>query len=421
MADAQGSDSTKTAADALDGWPKPLGEAAYHGLAGEVVKTILPHSEADPAVLLIQFLVAFGNAVGRRPHFFIEDDRHGCNLFAMFAGRTGAGRKGVAGRRIRKLFEVADPEWIERCVKSGLTSGQAVVQAIRDRSEILDKHGNPSHPGVVDKRLFLREEELAGMFRMMNRLGDNLADVIRNAWDGTTLYGPAREETVRATNPHVSIAGDITVEELRKVCRQILLVNGVGNRFLVVCAARSKILRYGRSLANDDLAALATKLREALDAARAIGRVRLQPTAQLRWAEDVYIELSRDRPGLFGAATERAAPQVRRLAMIFALPDGSRKVGTEHLRAALEVWRYCEDSARYVFGDIRDARTETLLIAIREGGENGLSATQVRDLLGRHARFDDVNQALQQLRSAGLITKVTEKTGGRPQTRWIAT
>ncbi len=38
---------------------------AYYGIAGEIVKTIEPHTEADPAALLIQIIVAFGVLVGR--------------------------------------------------------------------------------------------------------------------------------------------------------------------------------------------------------------------------------------------------------------------------------------------------------------------------------------------------------------------
>jgi hypothetical protein len=45
-------------------WPAPLTDDAFHGVAGEIVRAIEPHSEADPAALLIQFLVAFGNLVG---------------------------------------------------------------------------------------------------------------------------------------------------------------------------------------------------------------------------------------------------------------------------------------------------------------------------------------------------------------------
>ena len=48
-------------------WPEPMQETAFHGLAGEIVREIEPHSEADPAAILAQFLAGVGNAVGRAP------------------------------------------------------------------------------------------------------------------------------------------------------------------------------------------------------------------------------------------------------------------------------------------------------------------------------------------------------------------
>ena len=48
-------------------YPSPLNEAAFHGLAGEIVKAIEPHSEADSVALLINLLTAFGNVIGSHP------------------------------------------------------------------------------------------------------------------------------------------------------------------------------------------------------------------------------------------------------------------------------------------------------------------------------------------------------------------
>ena len=66
-------------------WPV-MDQAAYHGLAGEVVARILPDTESDPIALLLQYLVSFGNAVGRGPHYLIEQDRHFANLFTVLVG-----------------------------------------------------------------------------------------------------------------------------------------------------------------------------------------------------------------------------------------------------------------------------------------------------------------------------------------------
>jgi hypothetical protein len=44
--------------------PPALAGAAFHGNAGFLVCTLAPHTEADPAAVLLQFLAAFGNLVG---------------------------------------------------------------------------------------------------------------------------------------------------------------------------------------------------------------------------------------------------------------------------------------------------------------------------------------------------------------------
>src|SRR5436190_135500 len=92
-------------------WPAQLGSAAYHGLVGEYVRAVEPHTEGDPAAVLIQTLVCVGNALGRGPHFYVEDTRHGANLFACVVGDTSAARKGTSLDRARRFIQVADPDW----------------------------------------------------------------------------------------------------------------------------------------------------------------------------------------------------------------------------------------------------------------------------------------------------------------------
>lgn len=71
-------------------WPAPSDAAAFHGLSGDFVRAIEPHSEADPVGLLLKTLGAFGNIVGRTAHFRAEADRHYCNLFLALVGATGS-------------------------------------------------------------------------------------------------------------------------------------------------------------------------------------------------------------------------------------------------------------------------------------------------------------------------------------------
>jgi DNA replicative helicase MCM subunit Mcm2 (Cdc46/Mcm family) len=210
------------------------------------------------------------------------------------------------------------------------------------------------------------------------------------------------------------------VDELRSFLGRLELVNGFANRFLLVCTRRSKSLPEGGGLTEDEINHLAARLRTTLDAARKIGRVERDPEARELWAK-MYVEMSADQPALFGAATSRAAAQVLRLSLIYALLDGSEIVRPQHLRAAREVWRYCENSARFVLGEGLDPMADRLLVALRNADEDGLTGTEIRDLFGRHASIEDIKRPLAQLNAAGLVARVREKTAGRPVTRWIAT
>jgi hypothetical protein len=81
-----------------------LDAIAYRGLAGEVVRAILPYTEADPAALLLVFLVRFGNAVGTGPHFWLGGKEHPPRINCWLVGGTSEGKKGTAQAEIDHLF-----------------------------------------------------------------------------------------------------------------------------------------------------------------------------------------------------------------------------------------------------------------------------------------------------------------------------
>jgi hypothetical protein len=81
--------------------------------------------------------------------------------------------------------------------------------------------------------------------------------------------------------------------------------------------------------------------------------------------------------------------------LIYALL-GERSVITEpDLKAALECWRYAEQSARYIFTDkLGDPIADTILAALRMA-PNGLTETDIRDLFHRNAKSNQLDRALQ--------------------------
>jgi hypothetical protein len=84
---------------------------AFTGLAGEIVRLIEPHTESDPAGLLLSAHAFFGNCVGRGPHYVVESTKHGPNLYVLKIGDTAKARKGTGEDRVRALFNQVDEVW----------------------------------------------------------------------------------------------------------------------------------------------------------------------------------------------------------------------------------------------------------------------------------------------------------------------
>jgi hypothetical protein len=403
-------------------WPEPPDEMAYHGLAGEIIRAIEPHTEADPAALLVQLLAMFGNAAGRGPHCFIEAARHGLNEFAVIVGDSANGRKGTSFNHVRKLFEQPAPEWTAERIMGGLSSGEGLIFNVRDPGPPSNDPKKPSDPGVEDKRLLVVESEFANVLRVANRQTNTISAVIRNAWDGITLRTMTRNNALKATDAHVSILGHITPEELRRELNDISILNGFANRFLFVAAKRSKIRPWGGRLPDGELERLQSAVGCALDHARRLDRLDLDKDARRLW-ESVYETLTTAPPGSMGAIYNRSAPHVRRLAMIQAAMNGCERVSGEHLSAALALWQFCADSARYIFGESTgNPLADDVLEYLRAAQELGMTRTEISNALGRHVSASRLTGALTTLERAGKVRREEIKdTGGRPSEKWYAT
>jgi hypothetical protein len=414
-------------------WPQPLAEHAFQGIAGELVRAIEPHTEADPAALLFQFLSGFGNLIGRAPHTVADAARHGCNIFTAIVGVSSKGRKGTAWNHIRRVLEAIDPEWTTKRVQSGLSSGEGLVWGVRDaiekhepireQSKIVGYEKIISDPGVSDKRLMIIEQELAATLRVMSRDGSTLSTTIRQAWDTGDLRILTKSSPAQATGAHVSIIGHITRDELLRFLTSTDtangFANGFANRFLWVCSRRSKLLPEGGNIQSVDFAPLIQRLVEVVHFSRNAGELQRDDTAREIWHE-VYAALSEGKPGLLGTVTARSEPQVLRLALLYALLDGAGVISAPHMLAGLAAWDYCEASAKFIFGDsMGHPVADRILDAIRANVQ-GLTRTEIRDLLGRNQNWSVIQAALTALEERGLARQEVQQTGGRPTERWIA-
>jgi len=413
-------------------WPV-LGSVAYHGLAGEVVETILPHTEADPAAMLLQYLVSFGNVVsfgtriGRQSYCIADGAEHYSILYLLLVGPTATGRKGTSAQRIRAVFAKAAPNWVENNIASGLSSGEGILYAIRDAVWGTDKKTGMRvilDAGVEDKRILFDEREFSALLDRMQRPGNSVETIIREAWDcPRVLRTTTKTSPTRATNPCISIAAHITIEEVRQKLNQTSMANGFANRFLYACSRRSKSLPRGGTVDKNAMDRLGAATLEAIDAASATSFVDMTPAAIELW-DSIYDKLMAEVPGLIGEIISRGPAQTLRLALVYALLDRAAQIERVHLEAALAVWDYSEASARYIFGDTTgDPLADTILRFLRGAGATGMDRTDISNRLGRHESAAKIDAALGKLLAAGKARYEIEKpaTGiGRPRELWFA-
>jgi hypothetical protein len=399
--------------------PAPLGSAAYHGLAGRFVERVLPETEADPAALLIQFLVAFGNAIGRRPHAIADGSRHGLNLNVATVGPTSKSRKGTSLAHVFRVFKNADSEWADHHITGGLSSGEGLIWKVRDPIfKTVKGELQVEDEGVIDKRILVFQGELSGILKVMGREGNTLSSVLRDAWDGVKLTTLTKNSPAVATDTHISIVAHITREELRRQLNETEAANGFGNRFLWPLVNRSKCLPEGGDLppVND----IVTELHEAIEFARNTDKIVRTPAARELWAE-VYPALSQGKPGLVGALTARAEAQALRVSCNYALLDSSPVVDLPHLKAALEAWRYCDESAQLIFeSGTGNNLADRVVKALKVAGRTGLTKTEINyGLFNRNVPKFEIDEALRFLHWLKLAYRTEEKTAGRAVERWF--
>ena len=409
-------------------WPAPPDPEAFDGLAGEFVSMWEPHTEADRAALLIQFLIFFGHAVGHAPHFVISGDYHRCNEYGLLVGPTSRARKGQSFNCVKNTFkQVADPQFIPfdgdtntalppaellpiLHTASGLQSGEGLIHIIRDAIWSTDKKGVLflSDSGVADKRLLLNESEYAAVLRRMGRDANSLSEMLRDGWDNKDyLQNMTKNSPEKVTDPYISMIGHVTPIDLRKYLNDVDAGNGFANRHLFIASKRIKLMSNPGSPNKKVLAAFTQRLAVAIAQARKVQQMYRSLEAEKLWT-DMYKSLEAPRPGrLHGSVCTRASAHVVRLSMIYALldtptvadlsgepkneagaqphnPSGllTRKpniITAKHLKSAYELWMYSERSSKMVFGNLLGDKTaEKILELLLEAGASGLLTGEIR-------------------------------------------
>ena len=388
-------------------WPT-LDRAVRHGLLGGVLDAIEGHTEADPAALAVDFLVSFGNIIGRSPHRIIDSARHGTNLSALIVGTTSDGRKGTASNTVRRVFSHVDETWATESIRSGFSSGEGVIADLEKRT---------------DQRLLIKEVEFAAVLARIAREGQTLSPLMRELFDGDPV-SLRKVDSVLVVNDHlVSVIGHIVPHELRKRLTSTEQANGFANRFLFAMSRSANELPDGGDLTDDIVTPLAAEVAAAVDVARDIGKMGRNREAASLW-DSIYRSSKaehRKHFGLVGDLTGRWDVIQARLQMIYACLDGADVIGPEHVNAAAALWGYSEASVRYVFADSSgDTPGERWYAAICDAGAGGLNRTEQSNVFNRNLPADKLAAIRQPYLTSGRVVTQTDLTKGRPVTYEVA-
>lgn len=404
-------------------WPKPLDEDAFQGLAGEVVKAILPYTEADAAGLLLQLLVGFGNLAGRNRHIRVGEAKHFPNLNCLLVGTTAKARKGTAWSEIRPFLKAVDSRWAkEGILPGGLASGEGLIWAVRDPIEKMDskKQTKILDSGITDKRRLVITTEFSSVIRVMQREGSILSEVVRQAFDGGDLNNQSKNSPARATGAHISVIGHITQGETLRTLGRLEGGNGFVNRFLWTCVRRSQLLSNPRRIKEELRSELVAELQSALHFAKQPHELKRSKGAAKLW-DRVYRDTFVETPGLIGDITARGDAHVTRLSLVYALLDRCRKVETRHLKAAVAVWKYCEESARFIFGETLGYPDAEKVLKALQHSSKGLSRSEISQCVFQgHRSTEQLDSILKHLKDRELIDQESLPTDGRSRQVWKA-
>jgi Protein of unknown function (DUF3987) len=402
----------------------PLGEQSgpgwdddwMFGIAGDIVRKAGKHCEAHPAGMYLDLLVSLGNIIGRGPYFNVGATRHHTNEFMIRVGNTSTARKGTGRDAINEPLKMIASDWYTDRIMSGFGSGEAIIGLIADpmQQKVPDKKSSTGfkdiiRPGVDDKRLFIREGEAASVFQLAGKKESRADIILRDGWDGLPLQNLVKGKSDNISNsatcrePHLSISGDTTRDELKRRMPDGADQNGFGNRFLYAFVYRTKMCPCGGPQL--DWTQEVIQLHKTIQWARGIRYVPLTKAAEKVWHR-MYVEIERELeelPPLPQSMCARGVAHVRRLALILALLDRQETVDTQHLQAAKQLWDYCSNSARFIFEGT--TKEQQRILSWMRQNPGGVTVRQiVDDVFHRHQKVDWVKMQMDGLVRAGSLT-----------------
>lgn len=406
--------------------PAPMEQAAYYGIAGQIVDIIAADNEPCRESLLGHFLIGMGNLIGSRAWMDQGSEQH-LNEFGLFIGPSSIGRKGTAWHLVSCLLKEVDPDWVKRRIRRALQSGEAIIHNIRDASVQTIGKKVIRDPGVADKRLVIMEPEITRFLTIGKRKGNSIFDVANDCWDSLDpLCCDSKNAAEEATHPHVSMIAHGTVSAYLKELPESQKTNGNVNRSLILAVYRAQKkavperIRWRRTYP-DIIRAL-----QNVTVTFAIERqIDWSPEARADWEKFYHSFEPKTKGGMISSILDRIPTHVVRIAMLYCVLDNSTLITGAHLRAALAFCDYCRRSAEWLFGvKTGDRSADRLYGALVRHKPKGMTRTEISEaVFNKNVAKAYLDELLGLLLGAELVCMRSEtnpRKGPRTIDKWYA-
>lgn len=390
-----------------------LHPAALHGPLGQVLARVAPTTEAHPAGILLQLIALLGAIIGDGPHVVIGGSRHPARIWPMICGQTGSGRKGESLAQAKKFltsfssYSSFISYFVERCLAQGMSSGEGLIAHFQPPNA-KDEDPEP------DRRLAVTEVEFGRTLAASKRDGSTLGPVLRTLWEEDSAQVMTRAEPLKVSGIHLVVIAHITPRELRMKLSDADVAGGTVNRFLPALVKQPKLLF--NETEDPDTSDLAEYIGERVHTTHhaPARRYRRTDVAQSYWCQIYQVLSDADMDGPLGEIIARAPAYVLRLALLYAVLDGSDDIEPEHLKAGLAIVKYSIDSARSIFGDHAGSDETKLTSALSAAGPDGLTRAQISKVFSGNKNSHELDLLLTHLIERGYVTKHTVSAGKGP-------
>ena len=289
---------------------------------------------------------------------------------------------------------------------TGVSSGEGVIDKIRDARPASGARDDKGDAGVKEKRLFINLSEFGVVLALIRRNGSTLSTTLRDAYDCVPMMTGSKNSPSRVEQPYINVSAAITPAEFVRATfedREATSAdNGLTNRLLTVYVAREKLVACplpteGREQLTRGLAENILKVYRDLKPTEPFRHTSIDFTPEAMALYDkggVYKRIA-TLSGASSKAGKLLARSLRKLAAILAIMNGESRVSVGALEAAVAWIEYSEASANTIAATITDRRGHAklkddaamVLTALRAlgGGAQNVPARDVR----RKAHFDE--------------------------------